>query len=74
MKLFDRDFSWLSYNNRVMQEAADKNNLAAERLKFISIADSNLKVFIRERYFSLLNIADENSVEKIEKLNKKLSK
>ncbi|GDX51626.1 polyphosphate kinase [Bacteroidota bacterium] len=74
MKLFDRDFSWLSYNSRVMQEAADENNVEAERLKFISIADSNLKVFIRERFFALLNTSEKNSEEKIYKLNKKISK
>lgn len=74
MKLFNRDFSWLSYNRRVMQEASFKNNLPAERLKFISIAAGNLKVFIRERYFALLNTSDESLFSKTNKLNKKITR
>ncbi len=74
MKLFDRDFSWLSYNHRLMQEAADENNLPAERLKFVSIVCSNLKVFIRERFFAVLNTLTEKHEEKISKLNKKIAK
>ena len=74
MKLFDRDLSWLSYNSRILQEAACKSNLLGERLKFISIADSNLKKFISERYFPFLNFSNDNSEKKLNKLNKKISK
>ncbi len=74
MKLFDRDFSWLSYNDRVLQEAECEKNLPAERLKFISIASTNLKVFIRERYFVQVNSITEINAEKISTLKKNISK
>ena len=74
MKLFDRDLSWLSYNSRILQEAAFKYTLPAERLKFVSIASSNLKIFIRERLFALINSSDEKTINKAKKVSKKISK
>ena len=74
MKFFDRDYSWLSYNRRVLQEAEYEKNCPAERLKFISIAAANLQVFIRERYFLQLNSTVNQDAEKIDKLKKNISK
>jgi polyphosphate kinase len=47
--LQQRDISWLSFNERVLQEAKDKSNPLLERIKFIAIYSSNLEEFFRVR-------------------------
>jgi len=44
-----RDINWLSFNDRVLQEAADPSNPLYERLKFIAIFSSNLDEYFRVR-------------------------
>ncbi|HLF13730.1 MAG TPA: polyphosphate kinase 1 [Bacteroidota bacterium] len=44
-----RDLSWLSFNHRVLQEAADRRNPLYERIKFLAIYSSNLDEFFRVR-------------------------
>jgi polyphosphate kinase len=51
--LFNRDLSWLGFNFRVLQEAADKNVPLFERIKFLAIFSSNLDEFFRVRYPSI---------------------
>ncbi|HXL56465.1 MAG TPA: polyphosphate kinase 1, partial [Chitinophagaceae bacterium] len=45
-----RDLSWMGFNFRVLQEAADKNVPLYERMRFLSIFSSNLDEFFRIRY------------------------
>lgn len=52
-RFVERDISWLSFNERVLQEAADSRNPLLERVKFLAIYSSNLDEFYRVRVASL---------------------
>lgn len=49
MQYFSRDLSWLSFNQRVLDEAANVQVPLAERIKFLAIYSSNLDEFYRVR-------------------------
>jgi polyphosphate kinase len=52
-KIITRDISWLAFNERVLQEAADESVPLNERIKFLGIFSSNLDEFFRVRVAAL---------------------
>ncbi|HET8753039.1 MAG TPA: polyphosphate kinase 1, partial [Salinimicrobium sp.] len=56
VRLRHRDLNWLSFNERVLQEARDPSNPLYERIKFLAIFSSNLDEYFRVRVSQLRQI------------------
>ncbi len=57
-KFIPRDVSWLSFNGRVLQEAADETVPLPLRIKFLGIFSNNLDEFFRVRVAGLKRAID----------------
>ena len=59
-KYIDREKSWLTFNARVLQEAADESVPLLDRLRFLGIFSNNLDEFFRVRYAAIRRMRFEN--------------
>ncbi|GAB3782728.1 RNA degradosome polyphosphate kinase [Spirosoma horti] len=60
---FNRDLSWLSFNHRVLQEAANPAVPLYERIRFLAIFSSNLEEFFRVRVSALMALGELGSAD-----------
>ena len=55
--LYNRELSWLAFNRRVLQEAADPGVALMQRLRFLGIYSNNNDEFIKVRFADLVRMA-----------------
>ena len=56
-KYIDREKSWLAFNARVLQEAADNSVPLLDRLRFLGIFSNNLDEFFRVRFAAIRRLS-----------------
>jgi len=65
-KLLNREISWLSFNERVLQEAEDPINPLVERMRFLGIFSNNLDEFFRVRVATIRRLIKLQNKQKIQ--------
>lgn len=72
-KYFNREISWLSFNQRVLDEAADDNLSTKERLRFLAIFASNLDEFYKVKIYAYHYLKDKSKSRILKKINSVVS-
>ena len=60
----NREISWLQFNERVLQESADKRVPIIDRIHFLGIFSNNLDEFFRVRYATVKRVVDNDPTGK----------
>jgi polyphosphate kinase len=56
-RIYNRELSWLQFNDRVMQEARDTSVPLVQRLRFLGIVSNNQDEFLRVRLAGVMRLA-----------------